>query len=232
MSFLPHPIDQCKLESQPRNKLHIFMGRIVIVDAVIYCPDPCSKTKTRFLHPPEALAIDGSQMSHPDSPTPDRGIVVCQRELPDSKLYIPHKATSVHWLRHLTSKEERFSRVVSYSELLRLTKATLETTLKFKFSLYPIPFPKTQWLKTASIYITLHGSVNCPGSRMIWRSLIHMVGSLQSAQWVASGLHLPLILHQASSGLFTLPIGRDGKDGHTSSSPCTHVLAMIHCRSS
>lgn len=89
MSFLPHPIDQCKLESQPRNKPHILMGRIVIVDAVIYCPDPCSKTKTLFLHLPEALAIDGSQMSHPYSPTPDQGIVVCQRELPDSRLYIP-----------------------------------------------------------------------------------------------------------------------------------------------
>lgn len=71
MSFLPHSIDQCKSESQPRNKLHILMRRIAIVDTVIYCPDPCSKTKTLFLHPPEALATDGSQrVTSPPPPPP------------------------------------------------------------------------------------------------------------------------------------------------------------------
>lgn len=128
-------IDYTKSGDQPRNKLHISMGRVVIVDAMMYHRDPCSRTKALI---PSSFISVGCWCLTNES---------LLEELPSAKgsYQIPGYTFSPEALQSSDSDFlPQWRTSLKFHSILKkpmwLTKVTLRITLKFKFSLCPILF--------------------------------------------------------------------------------------------
>lgn len=150
MSLLPHSLDQSKSGGQPRNELHFLMGRVAIVDTVIYCPDPCSRNNS--LIPPSSGSVDCwwrlAESLHKHCPLPKTAFK-SQTATPYQGPFQPTDSDPLPQLRRPLKIPTRFRIPV------RMAKATLVTTLKLKFPSCP-SFPQASEIVPRAFPSKLH----------------------------------------------------------------------------